>query len=549
MAHRNNKKKINRLQSNPRPTAPPPQIIAPATGAPDGHDPPDETARHPPETKTPAPSPSPVPIVSPAPIVVPPPRAAIETEWPDENPYEYRMSSPLSSVQSGVASITRDGFFDISSTAEAHTSVGRTNRVPSIYGSVYDYIGDILQDPERKRILIAALKAGHEYTGRQTLRPSKQNHLRLILASGVFRKERYLLLDVVASPRTLATKKDRLWPDPDDMDELTLMLGQRRAEAAPSFVIANKRLPPVPIWGRDSMTYMRMHSEDNYDILSICFHREVESFLQTLADVHTFAEKPDHPEDDDLPGLRRGEPESIVEFRASSPINSARTPNNAYPHIEEHSLTREEPQAFYTPAAVPEKWPTPARNIVGRALTRAQAALSSQGALRQHEASEAKPKMLPIRHENHADTAPFGNEGREEYPPAIRDAPPHLADTASAALLGHKMESSRGDEQRRGGSPRIEPPTHTAGLQQIFEPTGHSRAPGPRIAQSLTYDEGSWMSTPSSLHLTTASAESIHDAHPETRAGHPSPGDTRNRKLLGRIGPELQLRTRSNHDS
>ncbi|KAH9916086.1 uncharacterized protein BXZ73DRAFT_81166 [Epithele typhae] len=428
MAQRNNKKKNNRHQSMPQPTTPSPQLAAPTNGVINGHEPPDETDRRPPETKTPTPISSPTPIVSPTPITIPPPRITVETKWPGENLHTPRTSSPLSTVHSGVASVARDGFFDITSATETHALEYRADRVTSIHGSVYDYIGDILQDLERKKFVITALKAGHEYTGRQTLRPSKQNHLRLVLGSGVFRKERYLLLDIVASPRMLATRKDRLWPDPVDMDELALMLGQRRAEAAPSFVIADRRLPLVPVWGRDSTTCMRMHSESNYDILSVCFQREVESFLQTLADVHTFTEKSEQPDDDDLPALRLGEPESVNEFRPPSPVNGLRTPNVTYQQCaEEHSLTREEPQTkFYTPAGMPEKWPTPAKEIVGRALTRAQAALSTQGALRQHEVSEIKPVATLARHEYPTDTTSLRNEYHEEYPPILRDAPPHL---------------------------------------------------------------------------------------------------------------------------
>ncbi|CDO78030.1 hypothetical protein BN946_scf184648.g2 [Trametes cinnabarina] len=143
----------------------------------------------------------------------------------------------------------------------------------------------------RERVF-TALAYGHKYLDRPHLSIPGLRQLDEHQRDRIFPIEMGKLDAILLRPWKVRPNKEGYWPDYGDLEELRDMLEARRYAAESDFRQLRKSPPSIPFWGRDTAASGYVHSLNDFEILGICFRREVEYYLARLAEVHRFDEEP-----------------------------------------------------------------------------------------------------------------------------------------------------------------------------------------------------------------------------------------------------------------
>ncbi|KAJ2997746.1 hypothetical protein NUW54_g7101 [Trametes sanguinea] len=151
---------------------------------------------------------------------------------------------------------------------------------------------ETLRSSELRERVFTALAHGHKYLDRPHLSVRNLPQLTDHQIERVFPIEAGKLDAILFKPWKVRPNKEGYWPDYEDLEELRNLLEARRYAAEGDFRQARKAPPSIPFWGRDLTANGYVHSPNDFEILGVCFRREVEYFLARLSELHQFDEEP-----------------------------------------------------------------------------------------------------------------------------------------------------------------------------------------------------------------------------------------------------------------
>ncbi|OJT11428.1 Retrovirus-related Pol polyprotein from transposon 297 [Trametes pubescens] len=197
---------------------------------------------------------------------------------------------------------------------------------------------EILQDDETKERVFQAAAYGYRYLDRPHLAARNLKQLTTYQRRNIFPIEMGKLDAIVFTPWKVRPNKEGYWPDHEDLNELRNMLEARRYAAEGDYRQLRKAPPSIPFWGRDLYANGYVHTVNDFEILGVCFRREVEYFLARLSEVHQYDEEPFWENGPSFLGpsgdmLATGTPHASRKDRRAAKQAYAQTPTHSPPPL------------------------------------------------------------------------------------------------------------------------------------------------------------------------------------------------------------------------